>query len=125
MAMIRDAVSTFSRLGLLNANETAVFDTPAASATSAIVTRRATWCSTLPPQAMERAAGPIRGVLRVAAVYHRTRLRQTGLANRFTDPNRTATATSMGFNGIPRRRGQQHLRGSRVPSNLARPDPPQ
>ncbi len=80
--MIRDAVSTFSRPGLLNANDTAVFDTPAASATSAIVTRRVTCCSKLPPQARNLPSVTPGLVRSLAAVYHPGNV----AANRFSKP---------------------------------------
>src|SRR6185369_14568050 len=94
---MREAVAVLSRSGLLNANDTAVFETPARSATSAIVTRRAT-CSN--PRLLGRnpaapaipgSPGPVGRGLR--DVYHG--VGKTGLANRFTDPNRDGRATSM------------------------------
>src|SRR5215212_6484565 len=100
MSRIRLAVAAFSRSGLLNANETAVFDTPARSATSAIVTRRVT-CSTPTPLPAGTSPSDRRVLLsRVAGCVSWGD--KTGLANRFRDRNRHLLATSMIFRGAHR-----------------------
>src|SRR5207244_9160262 len=101
MSRIRVAVAALSRSGLLNANETAVFDTPARSATLAIVTRRATCSKPLLLGVGPRRPGPCRRTTarrgdrwsRVAGCVSLGD--KTGLANRFTDRNRDGRATSM------------------------------